>query len=98
MKQRKELKKKKYYMALFLDENFSKDSVKLLDTNRKIKMNYITNQSRDYVADLITSNGVKSISEKLNDEITKKYLETIAEKIDGIKESIGKAKDGTKVT
>lgn len=90
------IKKEKYYMALFLDENFSKDSVKLLDTNRKIKMNYITNQSRDYVADLITSNGVKSISEKLNDEITKKYLETIAEKIDGIKESIGKAKDGTK--
>lgn len=90
------IKKDKYYMALFLDENFSKDSVKLLDTNKKIKMNYITNQSRDYVADLITSNGAKSISEKLNDEITKKYLETIAEKIDGMKESIGKAEDGTK--
>lgn len=89
------VKNEKYYMALFIPKDFSARSVGLLDSQKKLDIRYLTNQSRDYVADLITSTGAKTIASRLNTEITQKYLEVIFEKLDGFKDKLGTAVDGS---
>lgn len=89
------VKNEKYYMALFIPKDFSARSIGLLDSQKKLGIRYLTNQSRDYVADLITSTGAKTIAFRLNTEITQKYLEVIFEKLTGFKDKLGTAVDGS---
>lgn len=84
-------KKEKYYMVLYLNKDFSTQSASLNKTLNKIQMNYKTNQNRDYVADLITTSGAKTLVTKLNKELSEQYLNVIGDKLEGMKKSLDKA-------
>lgn len=81
------LRGRQYYMVIKIPENFSKSATTLLDKNpEKLQLQYMPNDSYNFLSSQIGETAMLKVKEKMADEISKTYAESVfqtAEKMAG---------------
>ncbi|WP_258921140.1 YhgE/Pip domain-containing protein [Heyndrickxia coagulans] len=81
------LRGRQYYMVIKIPENFSKSATTLLDKNpEKLQLQYMPNDSYNFLSSQIGETAMRKVKEKMADEISKTYAESVfqtAEKMAG---------------
>jgi putative membrane protein len=93
----KGLEQEKYYLMIKVPKDFSKNATTLTDsTPQHLQLEYIPNESYNFLSSQIGGTAMLKIKEKLEGEVTKQYAETIFDGIAKAGEDIQKAADGSK--
>ena len=93
----KGLKKQKYYMAVFIPEDFSENAASVLDEKPKhMKIIYKPNESYNFLSAQIGDRAVEQLKEKISSAVTETYAETVFEKISETAEGLEQASAGAK--
>lgn len=93
----KGLKKQKYYMAVFIPEDFSENAASVLDEKPKhMKIIYKPNESYNFLSAQIGDRAVEQLKEEISSAVTETYAETVFEKISETAEGLEQASAGAK--
>ncbi|GGE75028.1 YhgE/Pip domain-containing protein [Priestia taiwanensis] len=93
----KGLEHEKYYMMIKIPKNFSQNATTLKDnTPQHLELEYIPNESYNFLSSQIGSTAILKIKEKLSKTVTETYAEEIFDKIAEAGDGIQKAADGSK--
>ncbi|WP_110928235.1 YhgE/Pip domain-containing protein [Bacillus massiliglaciei] len=93
----KGLEKGDYYMVITVPKNFSKDVTTLMDKEpHPAKLLYEVNPGKNFVAAQISSTAVEKMSQKINDNITKSYSESVLDKFGEVSDGLADAGTGAK--
>ncbi len=93
----KGLKKQKYYMAVFIPEDFSENAASVLDEKPKhMKIIYKPNESYNFLSAQIGDRAVEQLKEEISSAVTETYAETVFEKISETVEGLEQASAGAK--
>jgi putative membrane protein len=93
----KGLEQEKYYMMIKVPKDFSKNATTLKDdTPQHLQLEYIPNESYNFLSSQIGGTAILKIKEKLESEVTKQYAETIFDGITEAGDGIKEAADGSK--
>ncbi|GFN29871.1 YhgE/Pip domain-containing protein [Paenibacillus xylaniclasticus] len=89
------LKDGRYYLALEIPADFSKQATTLLDDEpNPSSLVYVTNESLSFTAAKIGSSAVQELKASLSKEVTKAYAETMLEQLGEIADGFSDASDG----
>ncbi|OUM91234.1 YhgE/Pip domain-containing protein [Caldibacillus debilis] len=93
----KGLKKQKYYMAVFIPEDFSENAASVLDEKpKRMKIIYKPNESYNFLSAQIGDRAVEQLKEEISSAVTETYAETVFEKISETAEGLEQASAGAK--
>ncbi|WP_127534746.1 YhgE/Pip domain-containing protein, partial [Paenibacillus kobensis] len=85
----------RYYLALEIPADFSKQATTLLDDEpRPSSLVYVTNESLSFTASKIGSAAVQELKASLSKEVTKSYAETMFEELGKVADGFADASDG----
>ncbi|WP_018661632.1 YhgE/Pip domain-containing protein [Heyndrickxia acidiproducens] len=91
------LDNQKYYMVVKIPENFSENATTLLDKKpKKLQLQYIPNDSTNFLASQVGGSGMLKVKDKLSAEVSKTYAETIFEKATEMANGFKTASNGAK--
>lgn len=91
------LSHKKYYMVLTIPKNFSKNATTVLDKEpKKMELTYNTNDSLNYIGQVISQEGAKQIKAQIRENVTTAYANTMFTTIKKVGSGFSKAADGAK--
>ncbi|MGR3742410.1 YhgE/Pip family protein [Companilactobacillus sp. DQM5] len=72
------LKNKKYYTIVTLPKDFSKNAATVLDKNpKKMQIKYKTNDSLNYIAEVISETGAKELNSQVREAVTTAYAKVM---------------------
>ncbi|GMK41185.1 hypothetical protein PCCS19_42410 [Paenibacillus sp. CCS19] len=85
----------RYYLALEIPSNFSKQATTLMDAEpTPSQLIYVTNESLSFTASKIGSSAVTELKSSLSKEVTKSYAETMLEQFGKVADGFAEASDG----
>lgn len=85
----------KYYMVITIPEDFSKNASTLMDKHpKKMQLEYSTNPGTNYIASKLSSTALAKIENKVADEVTRTYAETVFEQLGTIGDGMEEGADG----
>jgi putative membrane protein len=85
-----------YYMVIKIPNDFSNNATTLLDSNpRKLQLQYISNDSYNFLASQIGETAVSKIQTTMSQEVSKTYAETLFSKVTEMKDGFQAASDGS---
>jgi len=85
----------RYYLALEIPADFSKQATTLLDDEPKpSSLVYVTNESLSFTASKIGNAAVQELKASLSKEVTKSYAETMFEQLGKVASGFADASDG----
>ncbi|MDP4551758.1 YhgE/Pip domain-containing protein [Alkalihalobacillus macyae] len=91
----KGLKDQTYYMKIQIPANFSEKSTTVLDEHPdKLNLEYVPNESFNFLAGQIGGTAVKEIKSQIAENITKNYSEVVFDKFSDIADGLSDASDG----
>ncbi|WHY78915.1 YhgE/Pip domain-containing protein [Neobacillus sp. WH10] len=91
----KELKDQKYYMAIEIPKDFSKNATTLLDENpKKLELIYTPNEGFNFLSAQIGGSAVEKIKTAVAEQVTETYAETMFSKISEVADGVVQASDG----
>lgn len=91
----KGLNEQKYYMFVEIPESFSENATTLIDDQpRKLQLNYVPNESYNFLSAQIGETAVKEIKATVSKEVTATYAETMFEKMKEMANGFAQAKEG----
>lgn len=91
----KGLKDQTYYMKIQIPENFSEKSTTVLDEHPdKLNLEYVPNESFNFLAGQIGGTAVKEIKSQIAENITENYSEVVFDKFSEIANGLSDASDG----
>ncbi|MEH7354784.1 YhgE/Pip domain-containing protein [Neobacillus drentensis] len=91
----KKLKDQKYYMAIEIPKDFSKNATTLLDEKpKKLELIYTPNESFNFLSAQIGGSAVEKIKTVLAENVTETYAETMFNKISEVADGVVQASDG----
>lgn len=89
------VKEGRYYLALEIPSNFSKQATTLMDAEpTPSQLIYVTNESLSFTASKIGSAAITELKSSLSKEVTKSYAETMLEQFGKIADGFAEASDG----
>ncbi|WP_456298595.1 YhgE/Pip family protein [Latilactobacillus fuchuensis] len=76
------LKDKEYYTVITLPKNFSANAATVLDKHpKKMQINYKTNDSLNFIAEVISEAGAKQVNAELRETVTKSYAKVMFKQV-----------------
>ncbi|CAH2713545.1 hypothetical protein BACCIP111895_00681 [Neobacillus rhizosphaerae] len=91
----KKLKDQKYYMAIEIPKDFSKNATTLLDEKpKKLELIYTPNESFNFLSAQIGGSAAEKIKTAVAEKVTETYAETMFNKITEVADGVVKASDG----
>lgn len=85
----------KYYLALEIPSDFSKQATTLMDAEpTPSQLVYVTNESLSFTASKIGSAAITELKSSLSKEVTKSYAETMLEQFGKVADGFADASDG----
>ncbi len=91
----KGLHAQKYYMLIEIPKNFSENATTLMDEHpKKLALNYIPNESYNFLSAQIGETAVKEIKAAVSKEVTATYAEMMFDKVKEMADGFVQAKDG----
>ncbi|ANK60523.1 YhgE/Pip domain-containing protein [Loigolactobacillus backii] len=76
------MKDKKYYTVVTLPKNFSKNAATLLDKNpKKMQLTYKTNDSLNYIGEVISQIGATSLDKEIRAAVTNAYASAVFDQL-----------------
>lgn len=84
-----------YYILIEIPEDFSKNATSVIDHPQKLELIYAPNESYNFLASQMGESAMLLIQQQLEAEITKTYINTVVDKVDGVKDLLIEAKDAT---
>ena len=91
------LSHKKYYMVLTIPKDFSKNATTVLEKNpKKMELTYNTNDSLNYIGQVISQEGAKQIKAQVRENVTTAYANTMFATIKKVGKGFNQAADGAK--
>ena len=84
-----------YYMKIQIPDNFSEKSTTVLDEHPdKLNLEYVPNESFNFLAGQIGGTAVKEIKSQIAENITENYSEVVFDKFSEIADGLSDASDG----
>jgi putative membrane protein len=91
----KKLKDQKYYMAIEIPKDFSKNATTLLDKQpKKLELIYTPNEGYNFLSAQIGGSAAEKIKTAVAEKVTETYAETMFSKISEVADGVVKASDG----
>ncbi|MEW9502409.1 YhgE/Pip family protein [Jeotgalibacillus marinus] len=91
----KGLENREYYMMIEIPADFSERATTLLeDEPTKLELNYIPNESYNFLAGQIGEKAIESIKEEVAHELTATFAETLFDNVDELADGLTEASDG----
>ncbi|WP_125706145.1 YhgE/Pip domain-containing protein [Lacticaseibacillus daqingensis] len=91
----KGLKDNKYYTVVTIPSNFSKNAATLLDENpKKMQLTYKTNDSLNYLSQVISGIGVDKLDKEIRANVTNAYASAIFDQIKTVGKGFKEAASG----
>ena len=91
-----EMKDGNYYMIITIPENFSENSLTILDKEpEKMTLTYKTNPGANYISSKMSESAMKEVSLKVREEVTKEYGEEILALFGEVGDGFQEASDGS---
>lgn len=85
----------KYYMVVTIPKNFSKNAATVLDDQpQKMKLNYQTNDSLNYIGQVITKEAATQLNSKVSKTVSTAYADTMFGVVKQVGAGFGKAAKG----
>ena len=76
------LKDRKYYTVVTIPKNFSKNAASVLDSHpKKMNLTYETNDSLNYIGEVISSVGVSTLDKSIRTAVTNAYASTMLSEV-----------------
>ncbi|CUS25682.1 phage infection protein [Paucilactobacillus oligofermentans DSM 15707 = LMG 22743] len=76
------LKDRKYYTVVTIPKNFSKNAASVLDSHpKKMNLTYETNDSLNYIGEVISSVGVTTLDKSIRTAVTNAYASTMLSEV-----------------
>lgn len=76
------LKDKEYYTVITLPKDFSANAATVLDKHpKKMQINYKTNDSLNFIAEVISEAGAKQVNAELRETVTKSYAKVMFKQV-----------------
>ncbi|MGG3784672.1 YhgE/Pip family protein, partial [Heyndrickxia faecalis] len=77
------LRNRQYYMVIKIPESFSNNATTLLDKNpEKLQLQYMPNDSYNFLSSQIGETAMRKVKEKMADEISKTYAESVFQTVE----------------
>ncbi|MBS4207903.1 YhgE/Pip domain-containing protein [Bacillus sp. FJAT-50079] len=91
----RDLEKQKYYLLIEIPNQFSKNATTLLDEKpQKLELNYIPNESFNFLSAQIGETAVEKIKSAVAKEVSATYAETMFDKVKEMADGFEQASDG----
>ncbi|MHC5268701.1 YhgE/Pip family protein [Enterococcus sp. LJL98] len=91
----KGMKDLKYYMIVNITKDFSKNAASVITSNpQKMELNYITNDSLNYIAQEISTVGVTALEAQVREQVVASYAEAVVMVGETLLSGMGQAADG----
>ncbi|MFD1470974.1 YhgE/Pip domain-containing protein [Companilactobacillus mishanensis] len=86
----------KYYMAITIPKNFSKNATTLMKKNpKKMVLHYETSAGHNYIASKMTASAAKQVAQSVSEEVTKTYSKTMFASIKKLSNGMDTAAKGS---
>lgn len=90
------LENRKYYMVIEIPTDFSENATTLMDEKpEKLVLNYIPNESYNFLSSQIGETAVKEIQASISKELSSTYAESMFNKVFQLGDGLVKASDGS---
>ncbi|MDO1605733.1 YhgE/Pip domain-containing protein [Lactobacillus sp. YT155] len=91
------MKDKKYYTTITLPKDFSANAATVLDKNpKKMQIEYKTNDSLNYIGQVISEVGAKELNTQIREAVTKAYSKVMFKQVETAGDGFNQAADGAK--
>jgi putative membrane protein len=89
------LKHDKYYTVVTIPKNFSKNAATVLDAHpKKMQLKYTTNDSLNYLSQVISGIGVDKLDKEIRANVTNAYASAVFDQIKSVGKGFSKAAKG----
>ncbi|MED4936241.1 YhgE/Pip domain-containing protein [Heyndrickxia coagulans] len=89
------LRNRQYYMVIKIPESFSNNATTLLDKNpEKLQLQYMPNDSYNFLSSQIGETAMLKVKEKMADEISKTYAESVFQTVEKMADGFKTASTG----
>ncbi|MEJ1330931.1 YhgE/Pip family protein [Latilactobacillus sakei] len=91
------LKDKEYYTVVTLPKNFSANAATVLDKNpKKMQIQYETNDSLNFIGEVISEMGAKELNAQVRETVTKAYAQVMFKQVKTAGKGFSTAASGAK--
>ncbi|QGL60413.1 DUF3533 domain-containing protein [Latilactobacillus sakei] len=91
------LKDEEYYTVVTLPKNFSANAATVLDKNpKKMQIQYETNDSLNFIGEVISEMGAKELNAQVRETVTKAYAQVMFKQVKTAGKGFGTAASGAK--